>query len=74
MWSGQASILIERYDPNTDGSEIRKRYGIKDDDSVLFFMGWLYDFSGLKEVATELSKIKDEKPDIKLLIEGAGVC
>jgi len=68
----RAGIDLERYDPNTDGSEIRKRYGIGEDDSVLFFMGWLYDFSGLKEVAIELSRIKDEKPDIKLLIVGDG--
>jgi len=68
----RAGIDLERYDPNIDGSEMRARYGIGKDDSVLFFMGWLYDFSGLKEVATELSKIKDEKPDIKLLIVGEG--
>ena len=68
----RAGVDLERYDPNMDGSEIRKRYGIKEDDSVLFFMGWLYDFSGLKEVATELSKIADEKPNIKLLIVGDG--
>ena len=68
----RAGIDLERYDPNMDGSEIRERYGIKEDDSVLFFMGWLYDFSGLKEVATELSKIADEKPNIKLLIVGDG--
>ena len=68
----RAGIDLERYDPNIDGSEIRERYGIEKDDSVLFFMGWLYDFSGLKEVATELSKIKDEKPNIKLLIVGDG--
>jgi glycosyltransferase involved in cell wall biosynthesis len=68
----RAGIDLERYDPNVDGSEIRERYGIEKDDSVLFFMGWLYHFSGLKEVAVELSKIKDEKPDIKLLIVGGG--
>jgi hypothetical protein len=44
----RAGIDLERYDPNIDGSEIRDRYRIKEDDSVLFFMGWLYDFSGLK--------------------------
>ena len=68
----RAGIDLERYDPNIDGSEIRERYGIEKDDSVLFFMGWLYNFSGLKEVAAELAKIKDEKPNIKLLIVGDG--
>ena len=68
----RAGIDIERYDPNIDGSEIRGRYGIEKDVLVLFFMGWLYDFSGLKEVALELAKIKDEKTNIKLLIVGDG--
>ena len=67
-----AGIDLERYDPNIDGSEIRREYGIKQDDSVLFFMGTLFNFSGLKEVALELAKIKDEKPNIKLLFVGKG--
>ena len=68
----RAGIDHERYNPNIDGSEIRAQYGIEKDDIVLFFMGWLYHFSGLKEVAAELSKIKDKKPNIKLLIVGGG--
>jgi len=68
----RAGIDLKRYDQNIDGVGIRKRYGIKEEDAVLFFMGWLYHFSGLKEVALELAKIKDEKPNIKLLIVGDG--
>jgi glycosyltransferase involved in cell wall biosynthesis len=68
----RAGIDLERYDTNIDGSEMREKYGIEKDDSVLFFMGWLYHFSGLKEVAIELSKIKDENPTIKFLIVGEG--
>jgi glycosyltransferase involved in cell wall biosynthesis len=69
----RAGIDSEHYDPNKiDGREIRKRYGLNEDDIVLFFMGWLYDFSGLKEVATDLAKIKDKKPNIKMLIVGDG--
>jgi len=66
----RAGIDHHRYDPKIDGKEIREKYGIKKDDIVLLFMGWLYHFSGLKEVATELSKIKDN--NIKLLIVGDG--
>ena len=68
----RAGIDAERYDPTIDGSEIRREYGIKEDDSVLFFMGTLFSFSGLKEVALELAKMKDEKPEIKLLFVGKG--
>jgi glycosyltransferase involved in cell wall biosynthesis len=67
-----AGIDLVRFDPKVDGSEVRKAYGIREDDIVLFFMGWLYHFSGLKEVALELAKIKDEKPNVKLLLVGDG--
>jgi glycosyltransferase involved in cell wall biosynthesis len=66
----RAGIDTKRYDPKMDGEEIRKKYGIEKEDNVLFFMGWLYDFSGLKEVAIELSKLDDG--NIKLLIVGDG--
>jgi glycosyltransferase involved in cell wall biosynthesis len=67
-----AGIDLARFNPNLDGYEVRKTYGIKEEEVVLFFMGWLYQFSGLKEVALELAKVKDEKPDVKLLIVGDG--
>ena len=68
----KAGVDFERFNPDIDGKEIRERYGIEKDDFVLFFVGWLYHFAGLKEIAIELSKIKDEKPNIKLLIVGDG--
>jgi glycosyltransferase involved in cell wall biosynthesis len=67
-----AGIDLARFNPNVDGSEVRKTYEIGNGDTVLFFMGWLYHFSGLKEVALELGKLKDENPNIKLLIVGDG--
>jgi glycosyltransferase involved in cell wall biosynthesis len=66
----RAGIDLATYNPKVNGDEIRKKFGIKKDDKILFFMGWLYQFSGLKEVAIELSKIQDES--IKLLIVGEG--
>jgi glycosyltransferase involved in cell wall biosynthesis len=69
----RAGIDLERYDPSkVSGKDIRKQYGIADDDVVLFFMGWLYHFSGLKEVAQELVKFKEHYPKIKLFIVGTG--
>jgi glycosyltransferase involved in cell wall biosynthesis len=66
----RAGIDAQKFDPAVDGNKIREKYGIGQDDFVLFFMGWLYDFSGLKEVATELSKMDNNK--IKFLIVGEG--
>ena len=66
----KSGIDLERYDPEIDGSKVREAYGIKKEDNVLFFMGWLYHFSGLKEVALELAKSNDN--NTKLLIVGDG--
>jgi len=63
-------IDFNRYDPATDGGEIRARCGIKPSDKVLLFMGWVYHFSGLKEVAREMSKMNDKS--VKLLVVGDG--
>ncbi len=55
----------------TDGRlAIRNKYSIEENEIVLFFMGWLYSFSGLKEVAQELSKVENKK--LKLMVLGKG--
>jgi glycosyltransferase involved in cell wall biosynthesis len=53
-----------------DGSAIRKRYGFTDEDTVMFFMGWLYDFSGLDEVAIQMAQ--SENKNLKMLVLGKG--
>ncbi len=68
----RAGVDLDRFSSNVDGRKIRQEYGIKKDDTVLFFMGWLYDFSGIKEVAHTLRKIKDKQPYLKLLVVGEG--
>jgi glycosyltransferase involved in cell wall biosynthesis len=66
-----AGIDTERFNPRVDGGEIRRTYGIHEDETVLFFMGWLYEFSGLREVAHSLLN-HNNNPKIKLLILGKG--
>ncbi len=65
-----AGIDLARFDASIDGSKVRALYGIGNEDLVLFFMGWLYNFSGLKEVATEICKTSDNR--LKLFIIGDG--
>ena len=67
----RAGIDSKRFNPNISGFRIREKYGIKNGDIVLFFMGWLYNFSGLKEVAYSLIDYKGN-PNIKLLLVGKG--
>lgn len=65
-----AGVDLDKFNPDVDGSHIREKYGIKNDDILLFFMGWIYDFSGMKEVAESLSTTDNE--NIKLMIVGEG--
>ena len=67
-----AGVNIEKYNLNNNGMEIRSKYRIKKDDKVLFFMGCVESFSGLREVALELARVKDKYPNLKLLIIGSG--
>jgi len=65
----RSGVDLDAYNPDDEGT-IRAKYGIQDDEFVLFFMGWLYEFSGLKEVALNLASTQNQK--IKLLILGKG--
>lgn len=68
-----AGINLKHFDYKKHGGyKIRNHFRIKNDDIVLFFMGFLYNFAGLKELAVELGKNKDKYPNIKLLIVGDG--
>ena len=59
-----------RFYPDMDGSQARALYGIRKNDIVLFFLGGLDRFTGVREVALELARIND--PHLKLLIAGDG--
>jgi len=66
----RAGINLAQFDLKLSGNIIRKQYGIREQDTVLFFMGFLYRFSGLKEVVRELAA--SGKSNLKLLIVGEG--
>jgi glycosyltransferase involved in cell wall biosynthesis len=67
-----AGVDPERYLSTGDGSEIRKRHGLQAGDLVLFFMGWVYPFSGLREVAEALIAGVRREDRLKLLVVGKG--
>jgi glycosyltransferase involved in cell wall biosynthesis len=66
----RTGVDFSLFNVNYDGNEIRRKYGINEDEIVLFFMGWLYPFSGLKEVAMDLTEHPDSK--VRLLVLGEG--
>jgi glycosyltransferase involved in cell wall biosynthesis len=63
-----AGINTGMFHPDNTGRDVRQRYGIGESDVVLFFMGWLYRFSGIKEVAAQVAA----GTDFKLLVVGEG--
>ncbi|MGB9838715.1 glycosyltransferase [Methanothermobacter sp.] len=67
-----AGIDLAEFDPDLDGSRIRDRYGVGDDDILLFFMGFLYNFSGLRELAAAMAERREEYPNVKLMVVGDG--
>ncbi|MDR0900073.1 MAG: glycosyltransferase [Methanobrevibacter sp.] len=67
-----AGIDIEEFNPNLDYSSIKSEYDINDNDIILFFMGWIYTFSGMAELSIELGKNKEKYPNMKILIVGDG--
>lgn len=66
----RAGIDTRQFNPSADGHAVRKQHGLNEQDMILFFMGWLYNFSGLKEVALQL--VKTHNDNLKLLIVGEG--
>ncbi len=66
----RAGIDTKQFNPDSNRGTVRKQYELKEDDIVLFFMGWLYNFSGLKEVASQLAQI--ENHNLKLIVVGDG--
>ena len=67
-----AGIDLNSYNPYLDDSRICEEYGINKDDIVLFFMGWIYEFAGMKELARALGQNKDKYPNYKILVVGDG--
>ena len=47
---------------------IRQQYGVKPSETLLFFMGYVYPFSGLEQIAQQLAWF----PKIKLMVVGDG--
>jgi len=60
------------FHPSPASGELRRRWGIKDTDRVILYMGTLFDFSGLDETIRWLPDITGKVPEVKLLIVGDG--
>lgn len=68
----RAGIDFGLFNQGRDSRVLRRGLGIQEGEVVLFFMGWLYGFSGLKEVALRLAREPIRYGRIRLLIIGKG--
>jgi glycosyltransferase involved in cell wall biosynthesis len=66
-----AGIATERFNVDVDGSKVRSMRSVASDETLLLFMGWMYDFSGIREVAQSILKL-DESAKIKFMVIGKG--
>src|SRR5438445_10643625 len=66
-----AGVDLTRYN-SADRHRIRSELGFAEDDLVLFFMGWMYPFSGLLEVAQAILGGGLSTKNLKLLVVGKG--
>ena len=66
-----AGVDLTQY-TSADGHRIRSELGLAEGDLVLFFMGWMYPFSGLVEVARAILRGGPSTENLKLLVVGKG--
>jgi glycosyltransferase involved in cell wall biosynthesis len=73
VWNG---VNAERYDPekysSEDAKQIRDKYGIKNDEHMLFFLGRLTWVKGVRNLIQAMPSILSEYPKTKLVILGKG--
>ncbi len=64
-------VDLDKFNPDeVDGTAVRHKLGIDRGDKVITFVGRLSRITGVREVATEIAKIKDDK--VKFLVIGTG--
>jgi len=68
----KTGVSLDVFKPGLDGSSQRKKLGLKAEDWVLFFMGWLYDFSGLDKIVKGIYQDPKLLNGARLLIVGDG--
>lgn len=72
-WNG---IDPDKYDPQkisqNEKNQLRRRYGIKDHEHLLFFIGRLVTIKGAENLVKAMPRVLEDFPDTKLLILGIG--
>ena len=64
-------IDSSKWDPNLDGSELRREFGIPSDAQVLVSVSRLFSWKGQRELLLAFALVQKEFPNTRLLIVGA---
>ncbi len=59
--------------PGVDSAEVRQKWGLKENEPVIVFVGTLFDFCGLDEFISHFPEVLKEIPEARLLIVGDGM-
>ena len=70
IYVAHSGVDTNRWNPDTDGSSIRREFGIAPDEPVFAIISRLDPGKGHELLLDALHKIKNEVPDFKLLIVG----
>ena len=68
----KSGVGQEIFQAGVAGKNLRAELGIGPDEWVLFFMGWLYDFSGLRQIFQAIARDPTLMNDARLLVVGDG--
>jgi glycosyltransferase involved in cell wall biosynthesis len=65
-------VDTDLFRPGCDCSQLRKKWGVREQDFIVFFMGTLFEFSGLDAFLYRFPELIKQIPEAKLLIVGDG--
>ncbi len=72
-WNG---VDPNKYDPNLisnkDKTQLRKKYGIKENENMLFFVGRLVTVKGIDNLIKAMPSVIEDFPNTKLVVLGIG--
>lgn len=68
----KTGVNLDQFHPGVNGARQRASLGINGDGWLIFFMGWLYDFSGLRQIAASLAQDPGLLDGARLMIVGDG--
>lgn len=65
-------VDTDLFRPDVDGAATRVAYGIAPEETVILFVGWLYEFSGLREILQAIAADPTLLDGARLVIVGDG--